>query len=195
MASINGLCVKHMKKFTGHEGEPCYQGDLYLGKVKIGYWSQDPWGCVVDNFNPEHGISKDLLNSEIQKLNEDKRVSGISSFDGEPFKRDYELTQLMTDYLSLLEDEKLFKRLQKRGYPLTLAITDKYNVWVYGLPEEFADATDEVICKVYADEIAEAEKKKLFKDCKITTKVYRSLNDFKIGEPIKLEDITRKEEA
>lgn len=39
MASINNVTVKSLKTFSGHEGEPCYWGNLYLGNKKIGSWS------------------------------------------------------------------------------------------------------------------------------------------------------------
>ena len=30
--NINGITVKNLKTFKGHEGETCFQGNLYLGK-------------------------------------------------------------------------------------------------------------------------------------------------------------------
>lgn len=40
MASINGLTIKGLKQFVGHEGETLFQGNLYLNGDKIGFWSQ-----------------------------------------------------------------------------------------------------------------------------------------------------------
>ena len=43
MAKINGVEVKNLKEFTGHEGV-CCQGNVYKDGKKLGFWSQDGWG-------------------------------------------------------------------------------------------------------------------------------------------------------
>lgn len=43
MARINGVEIKSLKGFRGHEGY-CYQGNVYLNGKKLGFWSQDSWG-------------------------------------------------------------------------------------------------------------------------------------------------------
>lgn len=45
MANINGLSIKKVRSFVGPEGH-IYQGDLYLGKKKIAFWSQDANGGI-----------------------------------------------------------------------------------------------------------------------------------------------------
>lgn len=190
MASINGLSVKKLKKFEGREGV-CFQGDLYLGKTKIVFWSQDANGCIVDNFYMEPGFSEDMLNEEIERLNPEKTKTGVS-LTGEVWRIPYNATNLLTDYLVLMEDEKLFKNALKKNCPVLFTVTDGYNVWAYPLPIEFKECGDATIRKVFEKQIAEAEKKKLFKDDKIETKIYRSLDDFKVGEPIAPTNIRRE---
>jgi hypothetical protein len=45
--------IKGFTKFKGHEGEPCAQGNLYLGKLKIATWSDDSNGgpFILDFIN------------------------------------------------------------------------------------------------------------------------------------------------
>ena len=43
MASINGIELKALKGFEGHEGY-CFQGNVYKDGKKLGFWSQDSWG-------------------------------------------------------------------------------------------------------------------------------------------------------
>ena len=50
MASINGIILKNLHPFRGHEGEPLVQADVWDGKTKLGYWSQDAHGGS-DNYD------------------------------------------------------------------------------------------------------------------------------------------------
>ena len=60
MASINGITLKAVKRFRGHDGEPCYQGNVYIGTKKIGFWGGDKegyrtafhmaWPAVMESF-------------------------------------------------------------------------------------------------------------------------------------------------
>ena len=61
MAQINGVTVKALKTFYGHEGEPVFQGNLYLGNKKIGFWSQDARGAIVDDVILERDYSEMAL--------------------------------------------------------------------------------------------------------------------------------------
>lgn len=47
MASVNGITLKGLKTFKDHEGAEIFQGNLYIGGKKIGFWSQDAW-CGPD---------------------------------------------------------------------------------------------------------------------------------------------------
>ena len=54
MASINGVEVKALKGFEGHEGY-CFQGNIYKDGKKLGFWSQDSWGGC-DRFDFDESI-------------------------------------------------------------------------------------------------------------------------------------------
>ena len=189
MAQINGLHVKKLKKFAGHDGEPCFQGDLYLGKTKIAFWSQDGHGAIEDNVVMEDGLSDIILDKQISALNQDKIRRGIS-MSGKPWELEYGLTQLMSDYLILTEDEKLFKRATKKGYSAILIITDDFHLTYYSLPANYLAFTDEQLKEKMKIQIAEASKQ-MFKNQEVKVKIYRSLDDFIIGTPIELDSIKR----
>lgn len=44
MASINGLSVKKIVEFRGHEGEPLTQCDVYYKGKNVGFFSMADWG-------------------------------------------------------------------------------------------------------------------------------------------------------
>ena len=50
MASLNGVTIRNLKGFNGHEGEPLFQGSVYLNGQKLGFWSQDAHGGS-DNYD------------------------------------------------------------------------------------------------------------------------------------------------
>lgn len=50
MAKINGVEIKNLKKFKGHEGESLCQGNVYVDGKKIGSWSMDARGGM-DHFD------------------------------------------------------------------------------------------------------------------------------------------------
>lgn len=56
MASINGLTLKKMVSFKGHEGEPLVQGDLHYHGKKVGYYSQDSRGGEDDIQLPDEVV-------------------------------------------------------------------------------------------------------------------------------------------
>ena len=189
MASINNVTVKGLKTFSGHEGEPCYQGNLYLGSKKIGSWSQDSWGAIMDNVDLDREYSEIYLRKKIEELNKDKSISG-KSISGTDYTIEYSLESLMTDLLGLLDDEKTFKKAIKNGYAMTLVVTDGYQVITWSLSKTYQLLSDKEIIKKLDKEIKQA-KSKMYDNKETKVKIYRSLDDFNIGEKISLEDIKR----
>ena len=191
MASINGITVKGLKKFKGHEGEPLYQGNVYLGNKKIGFWSQDSWGgqdtCYLDE---PYKVRK--LEAKVKEFNRDKEET-FSRNDGSTYTLDYSLDILFGDLMALKNDEDTFKSATKGGYAGVLLVTDGYHVFGWNLKKEITDLSDEVILMKFAKAIEDGKKKqKFFKEYGITkhqTKIYRSIADFNIGKAIKIEDI------
>lgn len=192
MASINGISVKGLKKFKGHEGEPLSQGNLYLNGKKIGFWSQDSWGGP-DNFQidqPWGWKMERLLNEKVKQLNADKAKHG-TDYSGNPYVLEYDLERLMGDYIALLYDEDAYKKAVKAGFAGVLIASDGYHMSWWRLPESQTKLSDEELLKIYNIPIQKAKESfwKEDKHTKHTLVIYRSPDDFNIGEPIKLEDI------
>ena len=193
MASINGISVKSLKAFEGHEGEVCYQGNVYLGNKKLGMWSQDSWGGP-DRFDFESRDMEKRLNKKVIELNQDKAMHGTTR-DGKPYTVDYDLELLMYDLVKLQLDEKEFKNSIKKGNAGLLIVTDGYHKVVWNLREAHTKMSNDKLLrycyKMIEDAKAEAKFYKENEWTKHEVKVYRSLDDFKIGEPITMKDISK----
>jgi len=191
MASINGICIKDIVQFRGHEGEPLAQGDLYLNDKKIGFWSQDSWGGP-DNVILNAGYNQRLLNNAIVALNPDKTET-IGAKE-EAFTIPYDLDLLVFDYLSLAEDEEAFISAKKEGYSGILVASDGLHQTTWNLSELYTKMSDADLLQKMEPLIANAKKSFMKEDrfTKHTIKIFRSASDFVIGEPIKEEDITQK---
>lgn len=125
MASLNGVSIKNLKLYRGHEGEPLYQGNVYLDGKKVGFWSQDAWGgpdeldfCAESNKVPFEDKARWKAAAERDKVNRcefDQRVAAyLDSFSdkGESRWRDAEC--FMGDLLTVCEDEKDFRKVGKK---------------------------------------------------------------------------------
>lgn len=189
MASINGISVKSVTKFLGHERETLFQGSLSLNGKKLGFWTQDGWGGP-DNFDLDRQFSERLLNEAVKKLNTDK-AREVGPADGR-FLFEYDLELLLYDFIVLWQDEKEFKKAVKAGYGGIVVATDGYHVTTWKIPKSYAEMTNETLLKVM-EGLIEKAKKDFFAESdecnKHIVKIYRSLDDFNIGEPIRLEDI------
>ena len=195
MASINGISVKGLKSFVGHEGEGCYQGNIYIANKKVGFWSQDSWGGP-DLFNFDLSYSEKKLSDRVKELNPDKAIHGKSR-DGKPYTIDYDLELLMYDLVKLLEDEKIFKNSIKKGFAGAMIVTDGYHLVAWNLKENLLKLSDENLLSHCSKMIEKAkDEAKFFKesaDTKHEIKIYRSFSDFEIGTPIALKEICTKQ--
>lgn len=188
MASINGLTVKSLKTFYGHEGESCAQGNLYLGTKKIASWSQDAKGGIMDWVSMEEGFSEKKLRNAIIARNKDKEETGTSC-NGNDFTVQYDLENLMCDLLYLKDCEKEFKKVVKTGYQGLVKISnDCWGISVY-VKQDVLDLPEEKLKERFSDQIEELKKKGCRKGQEPYLEVFRSLEDFCIGEKIELNEI------
>ncbi len=188
MASINGISVKGLKSFLGHENEVLYQGSLYLNNKKIGFWSQDSWGGP-DRIDLDVKYDKRLLQNAVKSKNEDKAIHG--STERGPYVVEYDLDLLMYDYIKLAESEKSFKNALKKGYTGVLMATDGFHTTIWNLPKSYTDMSDNDLLSALKAEIDSA-KRSFWKESvsvKHEVSIYRSLDDFNIGESINMKDI------
>lgn len=174
MATINGITVKALKTFKGCEGTAC-QGNLYLNNKKIGFWTQDGNGA------PD-SIYLDSAYSELKLENALKKAQNKEN-DGFMF-----MELFMQDVVTICESEKAYKKNAKNGYPVVIEVTDGYHVSYLGCNKAYASMNDEELLARTSRQI-ESIKSNMFKNEEKQIKVYRSLDDFIIGEPISLSDI------
>lgn len=175
MASLNGVTIKNLKQFMSHEG-PMWQGNIYLGNKKIGFWSNDSHGGP-DEFFMESKYSGLKLMKEFARLKPECEYIPEEIF--------------MEELLELILREKEYKKMVKRGFEAVLFISDSYHYYQIGLTMEEKHLSDQEVYERKKKTVTEI-KKKLQKESdkkKHELKIFRRLDDFVIGEPIKLSDI------
>ena len=135
MAKINGVEIKNLKSFIGHEGT-CYQGDVWLNGKKLGFWSQDAWGAICDTFEFDE--------SALDKVCENFQAGFPDTYEYKEFCKDKET--LLNDLVSLKTIEKDLKKDFKKGYKSAIYCTDGFHYSWTSLPD---DGDDEVLLKKY----------------------------------------------
>ena len=181
MASINGIKLKNIKKFTGHDGEPLHQGNIYVNGAKIGTWSMNYSGGICDDIYLTPPYKEEKLRDKIEEKNRHKAKKLICENTGKETIIPYSAEELFVDLISLNEDEKAFKKAVKAGFPTMVTVTDGYHMIEWRIPPHQANMRDEPLKEML--NIEETVKKEHFFD-NYEVKVYRSLADFDIGIPI-----------
>lgn len=191
MASINGISIKGVNHFIGHDGEPLCQGNLYLGDTKIGFWSQDSWGGP-DRFILDPKFSKQKIDEAVIARNPEKAIHG--EVGGRSYIIDYNLELLLGDCIELEEDEQLFKSAIAAGYSGILSATDGFHQATWELPASFVQLSDEDLLNKLENGISKV-RESFWTESEYTQhkfKIYRSFDDFAVGDPIQLHEITAK---
>lgn len=189
MASISGISIKALKEFRGHEGEPLFQGSLYLNGKKIGFWTQDSWGGP-DSFQLEGGWKQEKMIDEAVKAAYPEKAHHGVTHSGEPYVLEYGLEFLMNDLLELRNDEKHFRNSVKKGYAGIVVATDGYHEVVWSLKQGVVGLSDEALLEAMGGSIADV-KATFYPENDFTkhqVKIYRSLDDFVVGEPLRLKE-------
>ena len=116
MAQINGISIKKRVEFKGHEGESCTQGDLYIGKIKVGEYSDSyTMGPVDIHIEPQY-------NEEFYRRI--KEYWAKQGKEGEYYEEDGMFLYTLNQYIDL---EKYFKKAIKSG-GIGIAV-DVDNMW------------------------------------------------------------------
>ena len=165
MASLNGIEIKNLKTFRGHEGEPLYQGSIYLDGKRLGYWSQDSWGAS-DNYDFNTTILQPIVNKVV-----------MTNLVAREFKEYFTVDGLIDIVLKLKNDEKVYKDNCKKGYTCTLLVTDGYHCFYTATRSKEATADKEYALRYFSDEIALC-KAKCYKNHRVEVKVYNRPDDF-----------------
>ena len=180
MASMNGVTVKAMKEFVGHEGR-CKQGNIYIDNKKQGFWSQDSWGGP-DNFDFDTTLLLERIKEYYEK---NPPIDTLKLYDMDIKEIDFNNLPIHTyeDFLEpesvflyeltdLLEMEKHFKKAVKNDYSMVGDLRF-YNVKA-PIPANISDL-------VYAcneKQITECFKKFTDKYPYAYVTIYKSLDDF-----------------
>lgn len=194
MAKINGLEVKAVKGFLDHEGCQIYQGSLYLGDKRIGFWSQD-YMFGPDNFDLDSKYSLIKLDNLVKKYNEDKREE-IARRDGNKTYLEYDLELLLYDLMKLREKEKKCKQyVKKLGYEPVFVICEGKIGWIpkFLSKEKYGHMANEQIMESLAVKnfINEVKNQVSYKDEEPEVLIFKSMDDFDIGKHIELQDIVK----
>lgn len=148
MASINGIELKGIKEFKGHEFEDLVQGNIYYKGKKVGWYSQDSWGGC-DHIDLDYTLPKELL-KEIKNIldnyESETLFNGISKLYDKKYnvKFDHKIFKggefLFGDLIQLNDFEKTYKKFSKQWGINNIAICykDLFNNVVRGskLPKE-----------------------------------------------------------
>lgn len=162
MASIFGLKLKGRRSFMGREGQGD-QGNLYLGNKKIAWYNDSATGAPADiefyNGRPGREQYEPQLKEIVKKYYEKYPMQGEYA----NLTPDIEL--LMGELLDLMDREKQYIAMEKKGYPAVIIYKESENSQyekVVGLKTK--DAAEKYIAK-----------NKLTKYC-----LYTSVQDFDI---------------
>ena len=149
MASINGVEVKNLNHFKGHEGETCLQGNVYLNGKKLGFWSQDSWG------------GPDLFEFDETLLDEARLQFGEGFEETYEHKRACDALEVFlvtAAWVKRLESE--MNRTFRKGYSVTIFLTDGFHEFRLSIRD---DDSDENLLKTYS-EYVESMKNDLFQN-------------------------------
>ena len=176
--NVNGLTLRNIVEFKGHEGEPCFMGNIYIGATKIAEWSQDSHGAIIDNLRMEPEFDEDKLRDKITEFN------GMTSYTyaGEEYNFDYTLEDAMCDILTLRESENSFWKALKSGYDGVVELHSNHNVNSFFVKKDIFKMPDQKI-----KEMLTHENEKTMAD--VSVHRFISPNDFNKGTVIAISDI------
>lgn len=191
MAKINGLELKNLKNFRGHEDELLYQGNIYLEGKKIGEWKQNYMSGPDELYiSDEYDMKK--LTDKIVELNKGKEdpfcyemTNTMEQYSPWGELKDYCVEILLSHLVDLKDWEKEYKKAEKKYGPSTgiVIATDGSGMHEYIMPY-----TNE-IDKGTAMEMMKKENLKFFKNKKEKYMAFACLEDFNLFEEVHLSDI------
>lgn len=164
MARINGLQIKKVVNFKGHEGEGLFQCDVYHNGKKVGWFSQNAWGGPDEIHIDQNVVElfKDYASDSIDRTKQTYVFYGIE--------------WAIIDLYELNQVEKAFKHNNAKGFPGLVEIKD----WMLGTTVGISQG----LCMKSDKEIITYLRGKLSMDygkCADTAfVVYRSLDEFDV---------------
>lgn len=165
MASLNGVEIKNLKKFSGHEGEPLNQGTVYYNGRKLGYWSEDSHGgCNHYDFDTKQ-LEKAFFTYK-------------SKFVGTKSYEYMDVDSFMADVIGFMLLEKEYKKGLKKGDSV-IAFSMSLGSGMYSC----VSVSSEKEAQQYIGEL----ESNILKYCyggraenRLFTKVFKGLDDFNV---------------
>lgn len=124
--NVNGFTLKAVKAFKGREGEPCFQGNIYLENKKVGWFSSSYTMGPMDIRFDEPEIEKRFVETAVAF---DKAYPLGFLYYNAPFKLDpkyndivteVEAEDLVLEMLAIQAAEKDYKFATKGGNPVVI---------------------------------------------------------------------------
>lgn len=166
MASLYGISMKHIKEFEGRSGSLA-KGDLYIGNIKIGTFTEVDGGAApaVDMVEPY------AYNRFIEALDQRKPDLKISTYE-----------DFLYDLLCMTQDEEAYRKFLKNGVTAMAVQSVAYLLHYIPLKKRIGELSDEEIT-CYLKPVLE-ENMRADGGQNYEVKIYRSLDEFVQGEPI-----------
>lgn len=129
MAKIKGFELKNIVTYRGHEGEQLRQGNIYHNGKQVGFYRDGDYGSGSDIDVPK----------EIADLVKDYRLKDFTLITG--------IDAVMYDLLDLIDDEKSYKKLVKKGAQAVafLPFLNGFQLRTIGFPYTLTNPMQEVM--------------------------------------------------
>ena len=161
VASINGVSLKNLKYYVGHEGG-CLQGDVYLDGKKLGFWSQDSWGGpdmfefdetpIVERAKEYYAAHPEV--DELKLYDTELKDVDFNNLPRRSVDKMIEIAScLVNEVAKLTELLKYYKKGVKQGYPVLGRLYFIHGRWP--IPRD-----EELVCNAMSREAIDKE----FKD-------------------------------
>lgn len=112
MASICNVSLKNIKKFKGHEGEPCFQANIYLNNKKVGWYSDNSWGAICLDLHFDSKEDEEKIEEIAKEYG--KRPDRLDLTFSKKYNLEYTLDSFILEVLYLSLHEKNFKKYSKK---------------------------------------------------------------------------------
>lgn len=136
MASIKGVKIKNLVRFNGHEYEPLIQGDLYLEKKKIGWYSEDFCGGEYHFIPAERSGTEKTISNLVKEYKDWYNSSRYPFIKYQVLEKYINLSDLVADLVLLIDIEKQFIQEKKRGYDVIVVRSSNQYIKSYPIKEE-----------------------------------------------------------
>ena len=121
---INCFTIKGVTTFTGHEGESCLQGSIYMDNKRIGTFSDDTYsgGVNIDIKKEFEEIALERARKWFKEhpfgLDEKYNIHSSRYDLLKLYGEDDMMTPMINELENLFYIEKFGKKYKKQGYPL-----------------------------------------------------------------------------